>query len=45
MTLANALAVVVGRAMGTRLPQKTIRIGAAVLFFIFAIVLVVDAIR
>jgi putative Ca2+/H+ antiporter (TMEM165/GDT1 family) len=45
MTLANALAVVVGRAMGTRLPQKTIRIGAAVLFFIFAIVLVVDVIR
>lgn len=45
MIVADALAIVVGRAMGKRLPEKTIRIGAAVSFFIFAAVLFVDAIR
>jgi len=45
MVAADALAIVVGRAMGKRLPEKTIRIGAAVSFFIFAIVLFIDALR
>jgi len=45
MVAADALAIVIGRAMGKRLPEKTIRIGAAVSFFIFAVVLFVDAIR
>lgn len=43
MVAADALAIVVGRALGTRLPEKAIRIGAAVLFFIFAIVLLLEA--
>jgi putative Ca2+/H+ antiporter (TMEM165/GDT1 family) len=45
MVVADALAIVVGRAMGKRLPERTIRIGAAVSFFVFAVVLFVDAIR
>jgi putative Ca2+/H+ antiporter (TMEM165/GDT1 family) len=43
MVAADALAIVVGRALGARLPEKAIRIGAAVLFFIFAAVLLVEA--
>lgn len=42
---ANALAIIVGNAMGSRLPRTAIRIGSAVLFFVFAVVLVIDAIR
>lgn len=42
---ANALAIIVGNAMGSRLPRTAIRIGSAVLFFVFALVLVIDAIR
>lgn len=45
MVGANALAIVVGRAMGSRLPRSAIRIGSAVLFFVFAAVLIIDAIR
>jgi putative Ca2+/H+ antiporter (TMEM165/GDT1 family) len=44
MVAADALAIVVGRALGKRLPENVIRIGAAVLFFIFGVVLVVEAI-
>jgi putative Ca2+/H+ antiporter (TMEM165/GDT1 family) len=43
MVAADALAIGVGRALGTRLPEKAIRIGAAVLFFVFAVVLLVEA--
>ena len=43
MVAADALAIVVGRALGTRLPEKAIRIGASVLFFVFAIVLLLEA--
>lgn len=43
MVAADALAIGVGRAVGTRLPEKAIRIGAAVLFFVFAVVLLVEA--
>jgi putative Ca2+/H+ antiporter (TMEM165/GDT1 family) len=43
MVSANALAVVIGRALGARLPRKSIRIGSAVLFFAFASVLLVEA--
>jgi putative Ca2+/H+ antiporter (TMEM165/GDT1 family) len=43
MVAADALAIVVGRALGSRLPEKAIRIGAAVLFFVFAIVLFLEA--
>jgi putative Ca2+/H+ antiporter (TMEM165/GDT1 family) len=43
MMAADALAIVVGRQLGTRLPERAIRIGAALAFFAFALVLLVEA--
>jgi Ca2+/H+ antiporter, TMEM165/GDT1 family len=43
MVAADALAIVLGRALGRKLPEKTIRIGAAVLFFVFAVWLALEA--
>lgn len=43
MVAADALAIVVGRQLGARLPERVIRIGAASAFFAFAVVLFVDA--
>ena len=45
MSLSAGLALVIGRALGTRLPERPIRIVAAVLFLLFGTVLVVDAMR
>jgi putative Ca2+/H+ antiporter (TMEM165/GDT1 family) len=45
MVAADALAIVVGRALGRHLPEKTIRYGAAVLFFAFGAWLAVQAVR
>jgi putative Ca2+/H+ antiporter (TMEM165/GDT1 family) len=42
MVAADALAIVVGRQLGTRLPERAVRIGAAVLFFVFGTALLVD---
>ncbi|MFN0028207.1 MAG: TMEM165/GDT1 family protein [Acidimicrobiales bacterium] len=39
MVAADALAIVVGRQLGSRLPERAIRIGAAVSFFVFAVLL------
>lgn len=44
MVGADALAIVAGRQLGTRLPERTIRIGAAIAFFAFAAVLLIEAI-
>ena len=44
MVAADALAIVVGRALGKRLPENIIKIGAAALFFIFGIWLTIEAI-
>ena len=44
MVAADALAIVVGRAMGARLPERAIRIGAAISFFVFAAILLFEAI-
>ena len=44
MVAADALAIVVGRALGKRLPEKTIAYGAAALFFLFGIWLGIEAI-
>ena len=44
MVAADALAIVVGRALGKRLPEKTIAYGAATLFFLFGIWLGIEAI-
>jgi Ca2+/H+ antiporter, TMEM165/GDT1 family len=43
MVAADALAIVVGRALGKRLPERTIAIGAAILFFAFGIWLGIEA--
>ena len=43
MVAADALAIVVGRILGRRLPEKVIRYGAAAGFAIFGVILLVDA--
>jgi len=43
MVAADGLAIVVGRALGRNVPEKAIRIGAAVLFFAFGAWLGVEA--
>ncbi len=45
MVAADALAIVVGRVLGARLPERAIRIGAALAFFVFGAVLLVEALR
>jgi putative Ca2+/H+ antiporter (TMEM165/GDT1 family) len=40
MVAADAIAIGVGRLLGTRLPERTIRIGASVAFVVFGAVLV-----
>jgi putative Ca2+/H+ antiporter (TMEM165/GDT1 family) len=44
MVAADALAIGVGRALGTRLPGRAVRIGAAVLFFAFGVALLAEGI-
>src|SRR3954451_11677568 len=44
MVAADALAILVGRLLGRHLPEKAIKYGAAALFAIFGIWLIVDAI-
>jgi putative Ca2+/H+ antiporter (TMEM165/GDT1 family) len=45
MVAADALAILVGRLLGRRLPDKVVRFGAAVLFAVFGVWLIVEAIR
>jgi putative Ca2+/H+ antiporter (TMEM165/GDT1 family) len=42
MVAADALAIGVGAVLGRRLPEKAVRVGAAVLFFAFGILLIVE---
>ena len=42
MVAADALAIVVGRALGSRLPERAIRIGATVAFVLFGLLLLVE---
>ena len=44
MVAADALAILVGRLLGRRLPEKIIKYGAAALFAIFGVWLIVEAI-
>jgi putative Ca2+/H+ antiporter (TMEM165/GDT1 family) len=44
MVAADALAIGVGALLGRNLPEKAVRIGAAVLFFLFAGWLLLDAV-
>ncbi|MDH2429938.1 TMEM165/GDT1 family protein [Sphaerisporangium sp. TRM90804] len=43
MVAADALAIAVGRVVGTRLPEKVIRYGAAAGFAVFGVVLLAEA--
>jgi putative Ca2+/H+ antiporter (TMEM165/GDT1 family) len=42
MVAADALAILVGQQLGARLPERVVRIGAAVLFVIFGVLLILD---
>ncbi|MGI8809762.1 MAG: TMEM165/GDT1 family protein [Acidimicrobiales bacterium] len=45
MVAADALAIVVGRQLGTRIPARAIKIGAAAAFFVFGAVLILSGLR
>lgn len=45
MVAADALAILLGAVLGARLPERTIRIGAAVLFFLFGLALLWEGVR
>ena len=45
MVAADALAIGVGALLGRKLPERTIRVGAAVLFFVFGAWLLYEGIR
>jgi putative Ca2+/H+ antiporter (TMEM165/GDT1 family) len=45
MVAADALAIAVGNRLGTRLPQRAIKVGAALAFFLFGGVLVAEGLR
>ena len=45
MVAADALAILVGQQLGARLPERTIRIGAAVLFLVFGLGLIIEGVR
>ena len=42
---SDALAILVGQQLGSRLPERTIRIGASVLFVIFGLLLLAEGLR
>jgi putative Ca2+/H+ antiporter (TMEM165/GDT1 family) len=45
MVAADALAILVGQQLGSRLPERAIKIGAAVAFVFFGLVLLADGLR
>ena len=45
MVAADALAIIVGQQMGARLPARVIKIGAAVTFVIFGVLLIFEGLR
>ncbi len=44
MVTSDAVAIAVGVVMGKRLPERAIKIGAAVLFFVFGVFLLVEGV-
>ena len=44
MVAADALAILVGQQLGARLPERTVKIGAAATFVIFGVWMIVDGI-
>ena len=45
MVAADALAIIVGQQLGARLPERTVKIGAAITFVAFGIILIADGLR
>lgn len=45
MVAADALAIVVGQQLGARLPERTVRIGAAITFVVFGVLLIAEGLR
>jgi putative Ca2+/H+ antiporter (TMEM165/GDT1 family) len=45
MVAADALAILAGHQLGSRLRERTIRIGAAALFLVFGVILLVEGVR
>jgi Ca2+/H+ antiporter, TMEM165/GDT1 family len=45
MVAADALAIVVGQQLGARLPERIIKIGAALTFVVFGVLLVIEGLR
>ena len=45
MVVADALAIGVGKILGANIPERAIRIGAAVAFVVFGLVLIWDGVR
>ena len=45
MVAADALAILAGKKLGERLSQRAVRIGAAVAFVIFGVILLVEGVR
>ncbi len=45
MVAADALAIGVGKMLGSKLPERAIAIGAAVLFVLFGLALIVEGVR
>ena len=45
MVAADALAIGVGAALGKKLPERAIRIGATVSFVIFGLLLIFEGVR
>jgi putative Ca2+/H+ antiporter (TMEM165/GDT1 family) len=45
MVAADALAIGVGQVLGSKLPEKTVRVGASLLFVVFGLLLLWEAVR
>jgi len=45
MVAADALAILIGQRLGARLPERGVKIGAAVMFVLFGAVLIYDGLR
>ena len=44
MVAADALAIVVGQQLGARLPERAVKIGAAVTFVVFGVLLILEGV-
>lgn len=45
MVAADALAIGIGALLGRNLPERAVRIGASILFVIFGVLLIIEAVR